>query len=42
MLACFLTTAVQATDSLAKADIQAALDAAYGKYKNLEEGANAD
>ena len=33
---------VQAADSLAKADIEAALDAAHSKYKTLQEGANAD
>jgi glutaminase len=35
----FLATAAQAQ---APAEIQAALDAAYTKYQNLEEGANAD
>lgn len=42
LLTCLLATDVQAADSLAKADIEAALDAAHSKYKTLQEGANAD
>jgi glutaminase len=42
LAACFLTAVVSADQLLKKADIDAALSAAYAKYKNLEEGANAD
>ncbi|CAA0122611.1 Glutaminase 1 [Halioglobus japonicus] len=36
------TLAAQAAQPLAKADVEAALNAAYTKYKDLSEGANAD
>jgi glutaminase len=39
---CFAIAGVQAAEPLAKADVEAALNAAYTKYKNLQEGANAD
>jgi glutaminase len=39
---CFAIVGVQAAEPLAKADVEAALNAAYTKYKNLQEGANAD
>jgi glutaminase len=42
LAACFLNAVVSADQLLKKADIDAALSAAYAKYKNLEEGANAD
>lgn len=42
LAAAFFTSALQASEPLAKADIEAALNAAYAKYKGLEEGANAD
>ena len=37
-----LATGLQAAESLQKADIEAALNAAITKYKSLKEGANAD
>lgn len=40
-LALFATTGLLA-EPLAKADVEAALNAAYTKYKSLQEGANAD
>lgn len=40
--ACLFSIVLQAAEPLKKTDIQAALDAAYAKYKNLQEGANAD
>lgn len=42
LAAAFFTSALQASEPLAKADIEAALNAAYAKYKGLEEGANTD
>lgn len=42
LAACLLAPGLKAADQLAKADIEAALDAAYAKYKGLQEGANAD
>jgi glutaminase len=42
LVVCLFATALQAAEPLAKADIEAALNAAYTKYKNLQEGANAD
>lgn len=39
---CLHGVAIAAAEPLAKSDIEAALNAAYGKYKNLQEGANAD
>ena len=42
LAASLLATALQAAEPLKKADIEAALNAAYTKYKSLQEGANAD
>jgi glutaminase len=42
LLLCLLAPVLHAGNELAKADINAALDAAYTKYKTLQEGANAD
>lgn len=42
LAACLFTIGAQAAESLGKAEIEAALNAAYTKYKSLEEGANAD
>jgi len=42
LVACLVAMGLQAAESLRKADIQAALDAAYEKYRGLQEGANAD
>jgi len=42
LAACIFATGSQAAAPLAGADIEAALDAAYAKYKGLQEGANAD
>jgi glutaminase len=42
LLAFFIATAAGAAERLEKSDIQPALDAAYAKYKTLQEGANAD
>jgi glutaminase len=39
---CLFAVGAQARESVAKADVEAALDAAYAKYKSLQEGANAD
>jgi len=39
---CLLATVSQAAAQLAGADVEAALNAAYAKYKGLQEGANAD
>ena len=39
---CLFATGLQAASSPGKAEIEAALNAAYAKYKNLQEGANAD
>lgn len=39
---CGVAPALVAAGPAGKADIQAALDAAYAKYKSLQEGANAD
>jgi glutaminase len=41
LLAC-VTTGLHAEEQLKQADIEAALNAAFTKYKSLEEGANAD
>ena len=41
LLACF-TTGLRAEEPLKQADVDAALNAAFTKYKGLEEGANAD
>jgi len=40
--ACLFSIVLQAAEPLKKADIEAALNAAYAKYKTLQEGANAD
>jgi glutaminase len=42
LAAWFCATDIQAAEPLAKADVEAALNAAYTKYKGLQEGANAD
>ena len=42
LYSCLLSVAVVAAVPLGEADIEAALNTAYGKYKNLREGANAD
>jgi glutaminase len=42
LAACLLTSGLHATEPLAKADIEAALTAAYTQYKDLQAGANAD
>jgi glutaminase len=42
LTACVFATGLQAAEPLVKADIEAALNAAYIKYKDLQEGANAD
>lgn len=42
LAACILATGLQAAEQLAKADVEAALNAAYTKYKGLQEGAVAD
>jgi len=42
LAACVFAAGLQARESLPKTDIEAALDAAYTKYKSLQEGANAD
>jgi glutaminase len=42
LVACLCASGLQAAEQLAKADIEAALNAAYAKYKTLQEGANAD
>ncbi len=42
ILALGMTTSVQAKDLFKKADVEAALNAAYEKYKGLQEGKNAD
>ena len=39
---CLFATGLQAAASLGKAEVEAALNAAYAKYKTLQEGANAD
>jgi glutaminase len=39
---CLAATGIQAAEPLAAADVEAALNAAYTKYKDLQEGANAD
>jgi glutaminase len=39
---CILSTGLQAADILEKTAVEAALNAAYVKYRNLEEGKNAD
>lgn len=39
---CVFVASLQAAEAPGKAEIQAALDAAYTKYKSLQEGANAD
>lgn len=39
---CSFTAVLQAAEALKKADVEAALNAAYAKYKTLQEGANAD
>jgi glutaminase len=39
---CIFATGLQAAEQLAKADVEAALNAAYAKYKGLQEGAVAD
>ncbi|MBK6287960.1 MAG: glutaminase A [Gammaproteobacteria bacterium] len=41
-LALAIGAGAQAAEQLRKADIEAALNAAYDKYKSLQEGANAD
>lgn len=42
MAALVIATGVQAADAPTQAEIEAALNAAIAKYKNLQEGANAD
>ncbi len=42
LAACVFAASLQAGERLAKADVEAALAAAYAKYKDLQEGANAD
>lgn len=42
LLLAVFSTVLHADEPLKQADIEAALDAAYIKYKDLEEGANAD
>ncbi|MGH8492211.1 MAG: glutaminase A [Moraxellaceae bacterium] len=42
ILALGMSTAVQAKDLFKKADVEAAINAAYEKYKGLQEGKNAD
>jgi glutaminase len=42
LLAYVLATGAGAAEKLEKSDIQPALDAAYSKYKTLQEGNNAD
>ena len=42
LAACLSASMLRAEAPPAKADIDAALDAAYAKYKTLQEGANAD
>jgi len=42
LAACIFTAGSLAAEPLAKADVEAALNAAYAKYKDLQEGANAD
>jgi glutaminase len=37
-----IATVIQAAEPLKKAEVEAALNAAYAKYKSLQEGANAD
>jgi glutaminase len=37
-----IATVIQAAEPLKKAEVEAALNAAYSKYKSLQEGANAD
>jgi len=39
---CLFAAGLQGRESLPKGDVEAALDAAYTKYKSLQEGANAD
>jgi glutaminase len=39
---CLFATGLQAAASLEKAEVEAALNAAYAKYRTLQEGANAD
>ena len=40
--ACLVTPGLQASETLTSTEVEAALNAAYSKYKNLQEGANAD
>tara|TARA_R110001599_G_scaffold192503_1_gene387907 strand:- start:28104 stop:29123 length:1020 start_codon:yes stop_codon:yes gene_type:complete len=42
LLACLLAVSAVVAEPLAKPEIEAALNAAYAKYKTLQEGANAD
>ena len=42
LLACLLAFSAGAAEPLDKSDVEAALKAAYAKYKTLQEGANAD
>ena len=42
LLACLLAFGVGAAEPLDKSEVEAALKAAYAKYKTLQEGANAD
>lgn len=42
LITLFITPAVQAAETLQTADIHAALDAAFARYKSLKDGSNAD
>ncbi len=42
LAALFTATSLQAAEALQKADVEAALNAAFTKYKSLQEGKNAD
>jgi glutaminase len=42
LAACFMAVGVHAAEPLQPAQIEAALNAAYNKYRTLQEGANAD